>query len=378
MTYRRFVIKNAFRNKRRTALTVLSIGFSLFLLILVQTILDALTNPPQTEWSALRMAVLRSTSFTDMMPISYQRRLEQVPHVTLVMPQQYYGGMYREPKNFFMSFATGHEQLFEMYPEMVLSEGAEEAFESEKEGALVGAALMKRFDWEIGDRVTLLGTIFPEDFEFKIVGTYRMETEDNTFYFRFDYLDDTVNLDSAGMFWLMADSAEAVPGIIETVDGMFNNTPYQTRTETEKDFMLSMVSVLGNVQLIMGSVVLVIVFTMLLVAGSTMAMTVRERLPEVAILKAIGYPRGVVLTLILGEAVFIALLGGALGCFCAFALSSMGISELTGGFVGSFQPDPLTIAGALAAGVFIGLVSGLIPALRASSMTVSAAMRSLE
>lgn len=380
MTYGTFIRKNALRNKRRTALTVLSIGFSLFLLITLQTILSALTNPPETERSALRLAVRSATSGAIPMPISHERKLAKVPHVEVVSPMLWFGGTYKDPKNNFTNWAVRPDAFFAIFSELEFSPGAQEAFQKEKMGAIAGQSLMDKFGWEIGDRITLMRSVYGFDLDFKIVGSYQSDTESSTFYFRFDYLEDSFEFDgvSVPMYWLMADSAEAVPGIIETVDTMFRNTPNETKTETARSFQLEFISMLGNIQLMIGSIVSVVVFTMLLVAGSTMAMTIRERLREVAILKAIGYSRSVLLGLILGEAVFISFLGSVAGCLFAFALTTVDIARFTGGFINTFRPDYGIMAVAVVAGTLLGLVSGLVPALRASAMSVSAAMRLLD
>ncbi len=385
MTYGTFIRKNALRNKRRTFLTVLSIGFSLFLLITLQTVLSALTNPPDTEGSALRLGVRSATSSSIPLPISHERKMAQVPHVEAVTPMQWFGGVYQDPKNNFTSWAVRKEPFFKIFANMEFSPGAEEAFLKEKRGAIVAAALMEEFNWRVDDLVTLVGAIYGFDLEFKIVGYYEDPSDagggfNDSFYFRFDYFEDALQFEGVQvpMYWLLADSADAVPGIIDAVDGMFRNTPYETKTETARSFQLEYISTLGNVQLLVGSIISVVVFTMLLVAGSTMAMTIRERLREVAILKAVGYSRGVLLGLILGEAVFIAFLGGVVGCGLTLALTQVDLARFTGGFLNTFQPDYTIMAGAIVAGVFIGLVSGFIPAMRASGMTVSAAMRLLD
>jgi len=385
MTHGTFIRKNALRNKRRTALTVLSVGFSLFLLITLQTVLDTLINPPETESSILRVAVRHAVALTQPLPMAYQAKLEAVPHVESVMPMQWFGGQYKEPKNFFANFSVGHEEFFDMFPEYEYSQGAEEAFKRERIAAIVGDALMDQFGWTIGDRITLTGIIFPMDLEFKIVGSYSDDVNDSAFYFRHDYLDEAgEDADVVGMvgmvgtFWLMADSAEAVPGIIEHVDSMFRNTPYETKTETEKAFQLGFVSMLGNVRLLIGSISIVVVFTMLLVAGSTMAMTIRERLKEVAILKAIGYPRKVILSLVLGEAAAVSLMGALVGCGLSLVLASMDVARFTAGFVQGINPSPAMLAMALGLGIVMGVLSGLFPAIQASGMSINDAMRRLE
>lgn len=379
MNYRRFILKNALRNKRRTALTVLSIGFSLFLLIALWTFLDLLFNPPQTEQSALRLAVRRSTSLADQMPIAYMRKIERVPHAALVMPLQWFGGVYKEPKNFFANFAVDPGTFWAMFPELRATPEAKRAFAGERIAAVVGEDLMKRYGWKVGDRVTLIGTIFPVDLEFHIVGAYTYELQQNAFYFRYDYFNEALgNTGEIGAFWIKADRAESIPGIIDAVDTMFHNSSAETKTETEKSFVLGFVAMLGNVKLIVGAIAIVVVFTMLLVTATTMSMTIRERLREVAILKTLGFGRETILGLIIGEAVFIGLLGFVVGALLAFALSLSDVYAMTQGFIQFFRPPPSIYALAALTGTLIGALSGLIPALQASGMTITTAMRRLE
>ncbi|MBI3736942.1 FtsX-like permease family protein [Candidatus Sumerlaeota bacterium] len=380
MTYSRFVVKNAFRNKRRTALTILSIGFSLFLLIALNTFLDTLLNPPQTEGSVLRIAVRRSTALSDRMPISYEQKIEQIPGVTLVMPLQWYGGQYKgEAKNFFPNFACDPIKLWELFPEYAASEETKKAFRETRTGAVVGEKLMKRFGWNVGDRITLQGAIFPADLDLEIVGTFNSPVRTDLLYFRVDYMDEAIGkTGQMGTFWIKADKVESVPRIIEAVDTMFKNTPAETKSETEKAFQQGFVSMLGNVRVLMGTVAMVVVFTMLLVGASTMAMTIRERIREVAILKSIGYTRKILLSLILGEAVFIALLGVVAGAAGAFIMGRFDLTPVTMGFLPRFNVKVETYITTFAVGIFIGLFSGIFPAIQASGMKITDAMRRVE
>ena len=379
MNFSHFIVRNALRNKRRTILTFTSVGFSLFLLIVLFTILDVLIHPPVTEESALRLAVRRSTSLADNMPIAYQQKIEQLPHVEMVMPLQFFGGVYKEPKNFFGNFAIDPVKLFKMFPELEVSEQAKQAFAAERTGAIVGVGLMQRFGWKIGDRVTLLGTIFPVDMEFKIVGSYYYEVDKNNFYFHWDYFNEALGeRNEVGSFWVKADGIASIPGIIDAIDGKFRNTSAETKTETEKSFILGFISMLGNIRMIIGSISMVVIFTLLLVSASTMAMNIRERMREVAILKAIGYQRNNLLMLVLGESVFIALLGVGMGFLLSVALSQIDIYQLTQGFIQVFKPSALTYGGVALIGIAVGLLSGIGPALQASNLTIAEAMRKLE
>lgn len=379
MTYSRFVFRNALRNKRRTGLTLLSIAFSLFLLITLYTLLDTIMNPPEGDDTALRLAVRRSTSLADSMPVAYEQKIATVPGIELILPLEWFGGYWKEPKNFFANFATDPRRLWDMFPELIVTEDVKQAMLADRRAAVAGRALMERYGWEIGDRITLKGTIFPVDLEFILVGQYVSESNESNFYFHYDYLEEALgNPGRIGAFWVKAESAEKVPEIADAVDALFRNTPAETKTETEKAFLLGFVSMLGNVQAIIGSVAMVIVFTMLLVASSTMAMTIRERLREIAILKSMGYPPHTLLLIILGEAALISVFGGALACVGAFALQFVDMYSLTMGFVEKFEVPPPLFLMTLVVGAVIGLVAGLVPAFQASWMTISEALRRLE
>ncbi len=378
MTFTRFIVKNSMRNKRRTFLTVLSIGFSLLLLITLRSFVDFLFNPPLGNEADLRITVKRSTTFADVMPAYYETKLVKVPHVALVMPFQWFGGMYREAKYMFANIAVDPTRFWQMFPDIFATDHTKETFQTQRNAAVVGEELMSIFHWKVGDRVTLQGTMFPVNLDFEIIGTYRANYRSSTFFMRTDYLSEALgNPGTVGMFFLKADSAAAVPGIIDAVDEMFRNSPAETRTETEKAFILGFFERMGNIKLLMGSIAVVIVFTMLLVTASTMAMTIRERIREVAILKSMGFPRRTILVLILGEAAFISLLGGLLGCTEAFGLGQINLYTITMGFIERFRTSPETYLLALSIGLGIGVFSGLIPAIGASRMTITDAIRKL-
>ncbi len=379
MTFPRFVIRNVLRNRRRAVLTVVSIGFSLFLLQVLLTFLDVLFNPVVEEDSALRLVVRRSTSLADMMPMSYKEKIKRIPGVEYVVPMQWANGIYREQASFFANFAVEPEHVFDVYPEQVIVPEEFQAWLNEKKGAVVGLDLMERFGWKVGDTVTLLGTIFPVDLEFKIVGVYRSARYQNMFYFRYDYFSEALGgFNQVGSFMVKGRSADVIPQIADGIDAMFRNSAAETKTETEKAFILRFVSLLGNVKAIVGSVALVVVFTMLLVSVSTMSMAIRERLREVAILRAIGYSRGWVFTLILGEALFMAWLGLVSGIGLAETFRFVNMDQLTRSFIDKYAPGTHVYLIVIAAGAVIGLLSGIIPGLQATRMGILAGMRRVE
>ena len=379
MGFGRFIWRNAWRNKRRTGLTVLSIGFSLFLLITLLTFMNVLLNPVTQDEAALRLITSRSTSIAEMMPLAYGEKIRRLPHVEHVASLQWFNGVYKDPDFLFANFATDPKEIFEIYTEQKISPDAKAAFIAERDATTVSENLAKRFNWKIGDRITLQGTIFPVDIELKIVGVFFEPLGQEMLYFRFDYLDELLdNLGQAGAFVIKATDAASIPEIAQTVDTMFRNSPAETKTETEKAFVLGFVSMLGNIQTIIGSVAGVVVFTMLLVSVSTMAMTVRERLREVAILKTLGFPQRTILGLVISEALLISLLGTGLGCLLAESLRFVDLNRATQGFITQFNPGLMTYMAVLGTGIVIGLLSGFFPARQAVNLTITDAMRRLD
>jgi putative ABC transport system permease protein len=379
MNFRRFIWKNAFRNRRRTGLTILSIGFSLFLLMALLTFMDTLLNPVVEDDSALRLLVTRSTSIADILPIAYMDKIRRVRGVEHVAPLQWFNGIYKDPDYQFANFGTDPAEIFNIYTEQMLSPEEKAAFVADRKGAVAGADLAKRFGWKVGDKITLTGTIFPVDLDLDIVGIFTADLNQNMLYFRWDYMDEALGKPGvAGAYVVKATDPASVPAVIETIDGMFRNSPAETKTTTEKAFVLGFISMLGNIQMIIGSIAGVVVFTMLLVAVSTMAMTVRERMREVAILKAIGYSRGLVLSLVMAEALFISLVGAGVGIALGESLRLIDLDRITQGFIQKFDPGFSSYAAVVAAGIVIGLVSGFIPARQAANMSITTAMRRME
>lgn len=378
MSFGRFIWRNAFRNKRRTGLTMLSIGFSLFLLMALLTFMDQLLNPVSEADSALRLIVSPATSLADLMPIAYRDRIRRVPHVEHVTTLQWFNGIYKDPDYQFANFATDPEEIFEVYVDQEIGAREKAAFIAERRGTVASTALANRFNWKVGDPITLKGTIFPVDLDLVLVGTFTDPLSQELLYFHYDYLNEAMdNLNLIGAFAVRGSSVDSIPGIAEAIDSQFRNSASETKTETEKAFVLGFVSMLGNIQGIIASIAGVVVFTMLLVAVSTMGMAVRERAREVAILKTIGYSRSAILALVVGEAVFIALVGAALGVTLGESLRMVDLNIMTQGFITRYSPDPATYAAVLGTGIGIGLISGFFPAWHSVNLTVTSAMRGL-
>jgi len=381
MKYFHLVWKNALRNKIRSVLTVLSLAISLFLLTTIIAFWTTLNRTPESLEAQLRLVVRHAVSLANSLPISYRSEIEKIPGVQQVVPLQWFGGVYIDEKNFFAQFATEPDKVFEMYGEYQLSPDQLQSFIKDRTGCIVGKTLADRFNWKVGDRITLIGRIFPVDLELTIRGIYTAPTKEeaSALYFNWEYWNEAMGRPNViGTFAVKARRIEDIPQIIDTIDARFQNSLAQTKTETEKAFQLSFVSMLGNVKFLIASVNAVVLFAILLVVANTMAIAMRERTREVAILKTIGFRRKTLLALLIAEAVLICFLGWIFGCLGAWLLwSSIDLTGIGGGFLSSLIVTPSILALGLAVALLLALLSAGVPAWRASQITVAQALRQL-
>ena len=312
MKFLPLILRNALRNRRRTILTILSISMSLFLISTLRTVLEALESPPLTADSATRVLTRHQTSLANTMPIAYRDRIRQMPGVKEVSAYQWVGGIYKDPANFFAQFAVDADRIFDIYTDInPLAPEQKEAFMKERTAALAGVSLAKRYGWNIGDRITLQGTFFPRDIELVICGFVKDGGSENLLLLRYDYLNELWgNFNGASTFAIKARSTEEIPAVIDTVDSTFMSSTAPTKSETEKAFVLGFMSMWGNVRTLVVSVSTVLTFTIILVAANTMAMSIRERTGEIAILKTLGFSPGTVLKMMVIESIVIAAAGG--------------------------------------------------------------------
>jgi putative ABC transport system permease protein len=361
-----FIIRNALRNKRRLLLTVLSVGISLFLLTVCLTALRLMVNPPTTDQAALRIVTRHRVSLANVLPEKYQYRLERMPGVQYCSKFTWLGGIYKdEASSNFAQFAVDADRIFRIFPEAVVDPRQEEAFVKEKSACVVGNKLMERFGWKLGDRITFREALWPCDVELIVRGTYQGQGIDETMvFFHHDYFDELLGeRGMVGTFWIKVARAEDIPGLIERIDTTFRNTDAETKTETERAFQLGFISMIGNVRLFIGSICTVIVFTMLLVTASTMAMAIRERLREISVLKALGFTGTMIFSLILAESCGLALAGGVLGCFGAKILAeTLDVYKLSNGFLPMFPVTADILAFGMLVALGLGVVSSLAPA----------------
>ncbi|MBI4734665.1 MAG: FtsX-like permease family protein [candidate division NC10 bacterium] len=376
MTYASFIWTNIARNPRRTILTIVSIGLSLFVLSTLMTVLTELNREPEGEDTHLRLVVRRATSLADRLPEAYAAKLQRVPGVRLVHALTWFGGIYIDERNFFANFACDPDTLFAMFPENRIPPEQIKAFRAERIAAIAGRKLVERFKWRLGDRITLQGTIYPVDLEFVLRGIYT-GTDETAFFFHRAYLEEALGRPGkVGTFWLKAASAGDIPRIMDAVDTLFKNSDAETKTETERAFQLGFISMLGNVKTLIASISSVVVFTILLVTANTMAMSIRERAREIAILKTLGFGRRRLLGILMGESAVIALTGGVLGCMGArLFFSVVDVWRYTQGLFPIFIVEPSTVLLGIGLSILIGLASAALPAIRVSRLTIAEALR---
>jgi putative ABC transport system permease protein len=385
LRYWPLVVKNALRNRRRSTLTVLSVAASFCLLgVLMSMYHIFFVNQPSAD-QALRLVVRNRISITNVMPASYEQRIRQVKGVREVTVFQYFGGIYkdsRDMKNYFARFAVEPARYFAVSPDRLIPEDQKRAFIAERSACVVGLGLAQRLNIHVGDRITLVGDIFPVTLELTVRGIYENPNDDGGLLFNYEYLRESMaqkfrsQLDQVGMFILRAESPEAVPRVIETIDEMFANSPSETKTETEKAFALGFLSYLGDVKLMLMSVCGALTFTVLLVAANTMAMSVRERVREVGILKTLGYTPQAVLGIMLSESVLIALTGGILGLGIAAAIvSAMRHVPMMFVSLKALAVPSWVLGGSLLLAVAVGVASSFFPAWNASRRAITSCLR---
>ena len=315
------------------------------------------------------------------MPISHSEAIKSTPGVRDVTWASWFGGIYKEPRNFFAQFAIEPESYLRMYPEILLAPEERQAFLADRTGAIVGDGLAKRYGFKIGSRIVLqvgIPLYGTQDYSFTVRGIYRAATDaiDNqTMLFHWKYLDErSILKGQIGWFVEEIEHPDRATQVAAAVDQRFANTPYETKTDTEKAFQSSFVSMFGNLNLLLGSIGLAVIITTLFVAGNTMAMSVRERTTEIAVMRTLGFPARTIFWLVAGEAVTIAFIGGLIGAVAARLLISGDTLNISG-FIPPFEVTAGVLGWSLALGGLIGMLAGAIPAIMAARLNIVDALR---
>ena len=373
------ILRNVFRNRRRTLLTLGSTAVSLGLLALLMALYQAFFYAePVTPWESRWLITRHRVSLTQPLPASHFQRIRAVPGVTELSGWTWFGGIYKDPKNFFGRFAVDADHIFDVRRDLTMPAEQLAAFKRERTACVVGRKIAQQYGIKLADRVTVVGDIYPVTLELKVNGIFDHPVNSECLMFHHDYLTELLptisrDRDSVGTYFILVSSPDDAPRVARAVDAMFDNSPYPTRTETVKEFGRSFLAFLGNVKLFLAAVCGAVTFTILLVSANTMAMAVRERTRELAILRTLGYTPGEVLQLVLGESVVISLVGGMAGLGLGWLLARL-LAAVAQGF-GAMGIRWQAAAIVLAMAAVIGVFAALVPALLASRKNLVEAMR---
>jgi len=380
MTLSGFIVRNTFRNKRRSVLTLISISFSLLLLTLMISIWRSFYVDQVAPEAARRLIIRDRVSLAFFLPGYYRDKIRSIPGVVAVAPITWFGGRYIDdrPEHFFAQLATDPDEYLKVASDKIVPPDQLKAWQQDRAGALVDVTLANKYGWKIGDRITLQGTIFEVNPELTIRAIYHRDPPQNALYFNAKYLEEAVPWfkGQAGWYSTQIGSSGDVARVSGEIDDMFRNSPLQTKTESEKAFQLGFVASLGNVKAFILGICGAVVFTIMLVSANTMAMSVRSRTREVALLKTLGFTRQRVLSIFVSESVALSVAGGVLGILVAIPV----IWWLTRSFIALGVPLAMKVnyqtAGlSLLVALTLGLVSGYLPAFNASRMNIVDGLR---
>jgi len=383
MKFLHLIWGNLARKKLRTSLTLLTILVAFVLFGFLSAIRQALVGGVALA-GADRLIVRHKVSIIQLLPENYQARMQRIPGVASAVHQTWFGGIYQDPKNFFMQCPVVPEEFMPMFPEFILPPAQMKAWLATRTGAIVGRNTAERFHWKIGDKIPIMSPIWGRrTWEFDLVGIFDGRdkgTDTTSLFFRYDYFDEFRQANNWGkglVGWYtirVKDPAQAA-AVAKLVDQEFENSPAETKTEPEGAFIQAWANQIGNIALIVAGILGAVFFTILLVTGSTMSQAVRERIGELGVLKAIGFTNGQVLGLVLAESCLLTVLGGGLGLGLAALIIARG--DPTGGLLPMFFLPGSDLAIGLALSVALGLITGILPARQATRLRVADALRRL-
>lgn len=375
------VARNLGRRKTRTVFTVLSILVAFFLFGLLGAIRAGFEMGAEIV-GADRLITIHKVSLIQPLPVRYGDRIRSVDGVVEVAHGTWFGGVYQDPRNFFAQVAVDAEPFLALYPEYVLEPEERRRWLADRTGAVAGRSLAERFGWEVGDRIPIQGTIWRKadesTWEFTLDGIYEPAergVDDTQLFFHYAYLDEARAFGEGlvGWYWMRVADPERAAEVAAAVDAAFANSPAETRTATEKVFVQSFARQIGDIGAIVTGILVAVFFTILLVAGNTLAQSVRERTAELAVMKSVGFSDGRVALLVLAEAAAYAVAGGGLGLALAWAFVAQG--DPTGGMLPAFYLPRAHVVTGVVLVVALAAVAGLLPALEARRLPISQALR---
>jgi putative ABC transport system permease protein len=382
MFFLKFVLRNVFRARLRSTLTIVGLVIATLAFGLLQTVVRAWYAGSEAA-SATRLVTRNAISLTFAMPVYYREKIRAVPGVTAVAVSNWFGGVYKEPKNFFAQFAVDAPNYFPLYPEFVFDPVEYQDFLRDRRGAVVGRQLAELHGFKVGDTIPLKSGIYPGNWEFTLRAIYDARDETTItrqMYFHFDYLNEQLKkmfprrADAAGVFVVGISDGKAAADNARAIDAEFKNSLAETLTETEKAFSLGFVAMVETIVVAIEGVSYVVILIIMAVAANTMAMTARERLSEYAMLKALGFKPGTVAAIIMAEAFLLAMIGAGIGML----LTAPVVRGFHAATVSMFAKMPLvaeTFYLQAACAVVVGLVAGIVPAIRAARVKIVDGLR---
>ncbi|MCA3041131.1 MAG: FtsX-like permease family protein [Rhodocyclaceae bacterium] len=383
MYYLKLIFKNVFRAKLRTALTVTGLVVAIVAFGLLQTVVDAWFAGANSASSA-RLVTRNAISLVFSMPTYYRERMRSIDGVKTVSYSQWFGGIYKEPSNFFPQFAVDHNNYFDLYPEFLIKPDELLAFKRDRQGAIVGRKLADQFGWKVGDVIPIRGTIFSGNWQFTIRAIFdgRDETTlTRQFFMHWDYINESVKKrfprrgDQIGVFNILINDPSRAADISKAIDAEFRNSLAETLTETEKAFQLGFVAQSEAIVVAIRVVSFVVIFIIMAVVANTMAMTARERIAEYATLKVLGFSPGYVAALIFGEAMVLAFLGAGIGILLTFPMASGFANSPAGAAFASFAVSASTVWLQVACAIALGVIAALVPGWRSARVKIVDGLR---
>ncbi|HTD89180.1 MAG TPA: ABC transporter permease [Burkholderiales bacterium] len=379
----KLILRNALRHKIRTALTVFGLLIAVLAYGLLQTVVDAWYAGADAA-SKTRLVTRSSISLAFSLPVSYESRIRAVEGVTAIARSNWFGGIYKEPKNFFPQFAVTASYL-DLYPEFVLPEAEREAWMRDRKGALIGRQLADQYGFKVGDVIPLRGAIYTGDWQFVVRGIFDGADETRItrqMLFHWEYLNEWLNQrpgrrgNQVGVFILGIDAPDRAAGISRAVDAQFQNSLAETLTETEQAFQLSFVSMSNEIIAAIKVVSYVVILIIMAVMANTMAMSARERTSEYATLKALGFGPGFIAVLIFGESLAICLVGGGFGIGLT-PYAAAGFKQAAGGIFPIFTVSETTAIAQIVCALAVGLAAAIVPAIQASRVRIVEGLRAM-
>ena len=385
MKYFNLIWKNVFRKKLRTGLTASSIVLVLVLIVILKSLLQAMETDPSGGRGSNRLVVQHATGLGNFLPLSQRQRIEQIPGVVAVSPEIWFGGVYKDdkPENWIGQLSADPDIYFDkIFDDATIKPEVNAEWKATRNGFVAGEKIAQKHGWKKGDHITLKGTYIPLNADLVYIGPFNAGDESNIFFHN-EYLNQSNWFGAnkvTGLYYLKVDKGENVPRVAAAIDKMFENSDAPTKTLTEKQFQLQFMEMMGNVKFLINGISLIILFAVTLIVANTVAMSARERVTEIAVMRTLGFGGGHVLAFILSEAVLMSLLGGLLGValakfFFVPALVAAGNKTSISVWLINFKVNTPTLLLAFGVSVGVGILAGFVPAIRSSRLKIVDGLR---